>query len=57
MNVHFLKAVCKGAIYSTGNVIQQNRSTTLVEAELFDEEENRLAHSTGTFRVVKVNGK
>jgi len=53
MDVHFLKAVKDGTIYATGNVIHQNRSTALVEAFLYDEEGNRLAHSTGTFRVVK----
>jgi acyl-CoA thioesterase len=52
MDVHFLKAVSKGTVYSKGNVIHRNRSTALVEADLFDEESNRLAHSTGTFRVV-----
>ncbi|MFA1821485.1 PaaI family thioesterase [Virgibacillus oceani] len=52
MDVHFLKAVKDGTVYSVGNVIHQNRSTALVEADLFDEDGNRLAHSTGTFRVV-----
>lgn len=55
MNVHFVKAVGGGTMYSKGNVIHQNRSTVLVEADLFDEEGNRLAHSTGTFRVVKLD--
>ena len=53
MDVHFLKAVKEGTIYAEGKVIHQNRSTALVEAGLYDEEGNRLAHSTGTFRVVK----
>src|SRR5699024_5394904 len=51
--VHFLKGITKGAIYSEGNVIHQNRSTALLEAKLFNEEGDLLAHSTGTFRVVK----
>ncbi|WP_461183704.1 PaaI family thioesterase [Virgibacillus kimchii] len=55
MDVHFLKAVSSGTIYSKGNVIHQNRSTVLVEAHLFDEDGNRLAHSTGTFRAVKLD--
>lgn len=53
MDVHFLKGVKEGTIYATGNVIHQNRSTVLVEAGLYDEEGDRLAHSTGTFRVIK----
>ncbi|OZU87211.1 hypothetical protein CIL03_18130 [Virgibacillus indicus] len=57
MDVHFLRAVRDGTVYSAGNVIHQNRSTALVEADLFDEEGNRLAHSTGTFRVVKVDNR
>ncbi|MFD1606955.1 PaaI family thioesterase [Oceanobacillus luteolus] len=53
MNVRFLKAVSDGTIYAVGNTIHQNRSTVLVEAVLYDEDDNKLAHSTGTFRVVK----
>jgi len=51
MDIHFLGAVSKGTIHAVGNVIHQNRSTFLVEATLYDEDENRLAHSTGTFKV------
>ena len=53
MQVRFLSAVKEGNVYSIGKVIHQSRSTVLVEAELFDEEGKRLAHSTGTFRAVK----
>lgn len=55
MDIHFLKSVNGGEVYSVGNVIHQNRSTALVEANLFDVDGNRLAHSTGTFRVLKVD--
>lgn len=53
MGIHFLKSIQEGTVFAKGNVIHQNRSTILVEAEMFDEEGNKLAHSTGTFRVVK----
>jgi|SRR5690625_789228 len=53
MDVHFLKAVTEGAIYCVGKVIHQSRSTALVQAELFNEANDLLAHSTGTFRVAK----
>lgn len=52
MNVHFLKGASSGTVYAIGNVIHENRSTVLMEAELFDENDNKLAHSTGTFRAV-----
>ncbi|MCM3740931.1 PaaI family thioesterase [Oceanobacillus luteolus] len=55
MNVHFLKAVREGTVYAIGNTIHQNRSTALMEAVLVDENDNQLAHSTGTFRVVKTD--
>ena len=53
MGIHFLKSIQEGTVFAKGNVIHQNRSTILVEAEMFDEEGNKLAHSTGTFRAVK----
>lgn len=53
MNVHFLQAIREGTMYAKGKVIHQNRSTVLVEAELSNENGNRLGHSTGTFRAVK----
>lgn len=55
MAVHFLEAVTEGTIYYKGNVIHQSRSTVLAEADLFDEEGNRIAHSTGTFRAIKLD--
>lgn len=53
MDIHFLKGVTKGSIYCVGKVIHRSRSTALVQAELFDETDDLIAHSTGTFRVVK----
>jgi acyl-CoA thioesterase len=55
MDVHFLKAVNEGTVHAVGKVIHQNRSTVLAEAGLYDKEGSRLAHSTGTFRVVKID--
>ncbi len=53
MDVHFLKGVKEGSIYCVGKVIHQGKSTALVQAELFNEANELLAHSTATFRVVK----
>ena len=53
MNIQFLKPIIEGAIYSEATVIHQSRSTVLVEGKLFDEEKNLIAHSTGTFKVLK----
>ncbi len=53
MSIQFLKSVSKGTIYSEATVINQGRSTALVEGRLFDEDRNLIAYSTGTFRVSK----
>lgn len=53
MSIQFLKPVVEGAIYSEASVISESRSTALIEGRLFDEDKNLIAHSVGTFRVVK----
>lgn len=53
MSIQFLKAVDKGNIYSQASVINEGRSTSLLEVKLYDEERNIIAHSTGTFRLAK----
>ncbi|WP_438314420.1 PaaI family thioesterase [Sporosarcina sp. FA9] len=53
MNIQFLKPVVEGGIYSEASVISESRSTVLIEGRLFDENKNLIAHSVGTFRVVK----
>ncbi len=51
MDVHFLKGAMEGTIHAVGNVIHRNRSTFLMEATLYNEAGEKLAHSTGTFKV------
>lgn len=51
MNVQFLKPVVEGIIYSEATVISQSRSTILAEGKLFDENQNLIAHCTGSFKV------
>jgi len=53
MNIQFLKPIVEGGIYSEASVISESRSTALIEGRLFDEDKNLIAHSVGTFRVVK----
>ncbi len=53
MNIQFLKAVEKGDIYSEASMINEGRSTSLLQVKLYDEERNIVAHSTGTFRLTK----
>ncbi|MFD1927966.1 PaaI family thioesterase [Sporosarcina siberiensis] len=53
MSIQFLKPVVEGGIYSEASVISESRSTALIEGRLFDEDKNLIAHSVGTFRVVK----
>lgn len=53
MSIQFLKPVRQGAIYADASIVSNSGKTMLVEGRLFDEERNLVAHSTGTFRVLK----
>ena len=53
MSIQFIRPVREEAIYCTASVISANSKTMLVEGRLFDQKDNLVAHSTGTFRVIK----
>ncbi|WP_153731783.1 PaaI family thioesterase [Sporosarcina obsidiansis] len=53
MSIQFIRAVREEAIHSTATVISRNNKTMLVEGKLYDEQGYLVAHSTGTFKVVK----
>jgi len=53
MNINFLKAISSGTLWSKGKIISMGRSLVTVEAYVYDDEQNPLAQSTGTFKLVK----
>jgi uncharacterized protein (TIGR00369 family) len=53
MNISFLKATNEGTLWSKGRIISMGRSLAMVEAYIYDDEKKPLAHSTGTFKMVK----
>lgn len=53
MSIQFLKPVREGTIYGEASIVSNNTKTMLVEGKLFDDARNLVAHSTGTFRVLK----
>src|SRR5699024_3664995 len=53
MDIHFLNPASEGHIYSTGAMLHTGKYTSLVKAELVNEDNEILAYSTGTFRAVK----
>lgn len=53
MNIQFIQPITEGTIYSEAKVIHQKRNTLLIEGKLIDEEKKLIAHSTGTFKVMK----
>ncbi|MBO8162106.1 MAG: PaaI family thioesterase [Brevibacillus sp.] len=53
MNISFLKATNEGNLWSKGRIINMGRSLATAEAYIYDDEMRPLAHSTGTFKMVK----
>lgn len=53
MNIHYLKATNQGNLWSKGRIISMGKSLATAEAYIYDDEENPLAHSTGTFKMVR----
>ncbi|AXH99975.1 PaaI family thioesterase [Sporosarcina sp. PTS2304] len=51
MATQFLKPVKEEAVYSRASVINRSRSTALVEAKLFNEKDEMVAHCTATFKL------
>ena len=49
MNTHFTLPPQSDVIIGTARVLQQGRSTVLVEARVVDAHDNLVAHATGTF--------
>lgn len=52
MQLQFLGSAKSGTIYAETNVVHQTRSTALIEGKLFDQDDNLIAHSTGTFKMI-----
>ncbi|OLO28667.1 hypothetical protein BTR23_17280 [Alkalihalophilus pseudofirmus] len=53
LNVHFVKAVSKGSIWSKGKIIAHGKSIFTVQADIFNDENELCAHGTGTFKAIK----
>jgi uncharacterized protein (TIGR00369 family) len=53
LNVTFIKPVSPGRVIGRGRVVSRTRSTAFLEGELFDLENNLLARSTSTARIVE----
>lgn len=51
MNTQFLRPVKEEAVYSRSAVINRTRSTALVEARLFNMDDELVAHCTATFKM------
>jgi len=49
MNTHFTSPPHGDVVTATARVLQQGRSTVLVEASVYDADETLVAHATGTF--------
>jgi len=58
LNVTFISPVRAGRVIGKGRVVSRTKRTAFLEAELFDIDNNILARSTSTARIVKIhNGK
>ena len=55
LKINFLKPVWDSDLTAKGRIIKRGRTISLAEAEIFDQKENLVAKSTGTFMVL--NGK
>ncbi|MEC5423255.1 PaaI family thioesterase [Virgibacillus sp. C22-A2] len=55
LNIQYVKSVNSGTIKSEARILNQSRSTALVEGKLYDEQNNLIAHCTGNFRMVKTD--
>ncbi|MEH6990518.1 PaaI family thioesterase [Cytobacillus firmus] len=53
LNIHYLKSVMDGTVYSEAEIIHQNRSTVLIEGRLMNEDGELIGHCTGTFKLSK----
>jgi len=53
MKTSFLRSVDSGYIYALGTVIKRGRTICNTEGELFDEQGNLLAKSSGTMMIVR----
>ena len=53
LNIHYIKAITKGSVWSKGKVINKGRSLYTISTEIFDDEGNLCAYGTGTFKLVK----
>lgn len=51
MATQFLKPVVQESMYSRATVINRSRTTALVEARLFNEKDEMVAHCTATFKL------
>lgn len=49
MQVHYVKAVNSGLLWAKGEIIHKNRSSILTESRVFTEDNELVAHGTGTF--------
>jgi uncharacterized protein (TIGR00369 family) len=52
INVSFIRPVMPGRVIGRGRVVSRTKSTAFLEAELFDLEENLLARSTSSARIM-----
>lgn len=51
LNIQYLKPIESGTVISVGKVVNKSRSTALMEGKLFDDNDNLIAHCTGTFKM------
>lgn len=53
LNIHYIKAISEGAVWSKGKVINSGRSLFTVDTEIYNDEGALCAYGTGTFKRVK----
>ncbi|PKR77894.1 PaaI family thioesterase [Halalkalibacillus sediminis] len=51
LSINFLKSLKEENLYSAANVVKKTNSTALIEAKIYDSNNETAAHATGTFKL------